>query len=239
MNTKQKLTLGIAAIFMVTLTIVGVTYAYFVTQVVGEGNETDISVGTAKFGAVEYVPSQDGKDIVLADVLPGTPEATKTYTFGVKNNGAEGEGTLTYSLDLKNTMTSKSTEGDRAFLSTVTTSDVATAPVTTGACYFGPVGTTPENIAVGNVPSTCTGGDWYDNVYVTIERTDAFAITAEEKTPLSRQRLSTDGTVPVLSNVSIDANTTHEYKITVEYVDANGNQNYETEAELVIMPDIR
>jgi len=33
MNTKQKLTLGIAAIFMVTLTIVGVTYAYFVTRV--------------------------------------------------------------------------------------------------------------------------------------------------------------------------------------------------------------
>ena len=40
MNTKQKLTLGIAAIFMVTLTIVGVTYAYFVTRVTGTASES-------------------------------------------------------------------------------------------------------------------------------------------------------------------------------------------------------
>ena len=51
MNTKQKLTLGIAAIFMVTLTIIGVTYAYFVTRVNTTGTETTAIIKTAEIGS--------------------------------------------------------------------------------------------------------------------------------------------------------------------------------------------
>ena len=47
MSTRQKLTLGIAAIFMVTLTIIGVTYAYFVTRVNVQGTETKAEITTA------------------------------------------------------------------------------------------------------------------------------------------------------------------------------------------------
>ena len=68
MNTRQKLTLGIAAIFMITLTIVGVTYAYFVTKVNGNTTDKVINVSTANLG-VEY---GDGNGLVtLADALPG------------------------------------------------------------------------------------------------------------------------------------------------------------------------
>ena len=67
MNTKQKLTLGIAAIFMVTLTIIGVTYAYFVTRVNYTGTETTAVIKTAEIGS-----SLNIKDaIVLENAIPG------------------------------------------------------------------------------------------------------------------------------------------------------------------------
>ena len=70
MNTRQKLTLGIAAIFMVTLTIVGVTYAYFVTRVSGDITES-VNIKTATVGSVEYVPGK--KKLGLFSVLTTEP----------------------------------------------------------------------------------------------------------------------------------------------------------------------
>lgn len=89
MNTKQKLTLGIAAIFMVTLTIVGVTYAYFVTRVTGTTSES-VNVQTATVGALEFQNCTDAGEYAptstatatLTDVMPG---ATVSKAFAVKN----------------------------------------------------------------------------------------------------------------------------------------------------------
>ena len=89
MNTKQKLTLGIAAIFMVTLTIVGVTYAYFVTRVTGTTSES-VNVQTATVGALEFQNCTDGNEYAatstatatLTNVMPG---ATVSKAFAVKN----------------------------------------------------------------------------------------------------------------------------------------------------------
>lgn len=89
MNTKQKLTLGIAAIFMVTLTIVGVTYAYFVTRVTGTTAES-VNVQTATVGALEFQNCTDDGEYAatstatakLTDVMPG---ASVSKAFAVKN----------------------------------------------------------------------------------------------------------------------------------------------------------
>lgn len=67
MNTRQKLTLGIAAIFMVTLTIIGVTYAYFVTRVNYTGTETTAIIKTAEIGS-SITP---GDAITLDNAIPG------------------------------------------------------------------------------------------------------------------------------------------------------------------------
>jgi len=89
MNTKQKLTLGIAAIFMVTLTIVGVTYAYFVTRVNYEQSATAV-IQTASIGATFI----DGKTTYLKDAIPGD----KAYhLFAMRN---DGETAVTYALGL-------------------------------------------------------------------------------------------------------------------------------------------
>lgn len=96
MNTKQKLTLGIAAIFMVTLTIVGVTYAYFVTRVNDNNTET-VNVQTAKLVALEYAPCDD-TEVKLENALPGTK---KTLAFAVKNGDAVNSQTFNIVLGTK------------------------------------------------------------------------------------------------------------------------------------------
>jgi len=82
MNIRQKLTLWIAAIFMVTLTIVGITYAYFVTRVIGENNieSTDIQTGLA--GDIVY--KDVNGPVILKNILPGV---TEYYHFSVANLG--------------------------------------------------------------------------------------------------------------------------------------------------------
>jgi len=84
MNTRQKLTLGIAAIFMVTLTIVGVTYAYFVTRVEGEPVQESVNVQTANVGDMVYKDVSGTVD--FSNTLPGT---TKYYHFSIANLGAD------------------------------------------------------------------------------------------------------------------------------------------------------
>ena len=79
MNTKQKLTLGIAAIFMVTLTVIGVTYAYFVTRVNYTGTETQAVIETATIGS--SFQSNDA-EVVLQNAIPGQ---SVWKTFAVKS----------------------------------------------------------------------------------------------------------------------------------------------------------
>lgn len=110
MNTRQKLTIGIAAIFMVTLTIVGVTYAYFVTRVTGDDN-TGVEVSTAELGDVEYVAgnnngAKDENQEVIADLIKITgeePGVSVYKTFSVRNNGDAGVAPSKYQITLKGT----------------------------------------------------------------------------------------------------------------------------------------
>ena len=81
MNTRQKLTLGIAAIFMVTLTVIGVTYAYFVTRIRYTGTETSANIVTAQIGAGYQ---DDAATIVINDALPGQ-EVYKTFAVNNSN----------------------------------------------------------------------------------------------------------------------------------------------------------
>ena len=81
MNTRQKLTLGIAAIFMVTLTIVGVTYAFFVTRVKTTNGPTTADVEMAKLASVEYA---EGNGLITMDNV--IPSDVEYKTFKVLNN---------------------------------------------------------------------------------------------------------------------------------------------------------
>ena len=83
MNRRQKIIVSVTGIFLVLLLLVGLTYAYFLTQITGNNNPKSISVSTANLALVYG----DGNGIITSDelIMPGTTLDSKTFT--VTNQG--------------------------------------------------------------------------------------------------------------------------------------------------------
>ena len=86
MNRRQMIIISVTSIFLVLLILVGLTYAYFLTQIKGNTNERSISVSTADL-KLEY---GDGNGLISAvNVIPGvyvTGNDGKTFTVENKGN---------------------------------------------------------------------------------------------------------------------------------------------------------
>ena len=72
MNRKQKIIVSVVGITIVLLTLLGLTYAYFLTRIQGNTNEKSISVTTADLKLVY----DDGSDVtkIYNEVMAGTME---------------------------------------------------------------------------------------------------------------------------------------------------------------------
>ena len=258
MNTRQKLTLGIAAIFMVTLTIVGVTYAFFVTRVTGDLTES-IAVQTANVGSIKYVAGNGNTDTVKLDkVLPGN---TVYKTFSVQN---EGDGNGSYTIFYTSTPRSNVAQFVHA------TND--------SGCYVSSVypSNTVDNTATAGVTEaptlTCFDGTAYNNVKITLyslteagETALANKIDAEGNLILAEGETAEDlftaanvKTEYATQNVKAAANIVNDsatqdltgvitlggkldtnYILKVDYLDIAKNQNIENEAALDIKVSIK
>ncbi len=86
MNRKQKIILSITGIILVSLILIGLTYAYFLTKITGNTNEKSISVSTANLAIVYDDNSAEilGKDLILE---PNSEKEIGTKTFTVTNKG--------------------------------------------------------------------------------------------------------------------------------------------------------
>lgn len=249
MNTKQKLTLGIAAIFMVTLTIVGVTYAYFVTRVNGDTTES-VKINTASVGSVEYQAGNGTDDVIsLEKVLPGK---IVYKTFSVKNTIEDATATANYGVFI----TSTPTEGKPQFVHGANAVD---------DCYKTTAGNSLGKSVTGDgtaevaATATCFDGTGYNNVYVTLYKVSA---TDYEKFATSTDTLPADVTLgtPVYaenklaasagttvkiasqdlaSDVAIKGNELHYYVLKVEYKAVDANQNIENLAAVSIKASIK
>lgn len=241
MDTKQKLTLGIAAIFMVTLTIVGVTYAYFVTQVTTE-TPAAVNVSTANVGSVEYQVGNGASDTVtLTDVLPGK---TVYKSFKVVNTSKAANAASTYNVFL----TSTTTEGKAHYIHAVTDTD----------CYTSAV----KQSNVDGATTTCFDGTAYNNVYVTLYKVDAATFAkvdangamsdttgltdvkkAETRLAATAGVAAGTADMPLINDATIisntDGNATDYYIAKVEYKSVDKNQNLENNAALSIKFSIR
>lgn len=93
MNRRQKIIVSVTGIFLVLLLLAGLTYAYFLTRIIGNTNNKSISVNTANL-SIAY---DDGTGAVTAsNFMPGD---SISKTFNVKNTGdTRGE----YSIALLN-----------------------------------------------------------------------------------------------------------------------------------------
>ncbi len=106
MNRRQKIIVSVTGIFLVLLLLVGLTYAYFLTQINGNENSKSISVSTANLALVYG----DGNGVLKPDetIVPGTTVSSKTFT--VKN---EGNAESDYAVILENfNVTYATTSGD-------------------------------------------------------------------------------------------------------------------------------
>lgn len=267
MNTRQKLTLGIAAIFMVTLTIVGVTYAFFVTRVNAPQGNTTVDVQTAELASVEYA---EGNGLVTMDnVIPGDVEYK---AFRVLNNNVNQS---QYSVILA----SAKAADDISFVHTTAT-NVTTVCYDDGAYDLlhsaNPDKT--EGSAYNTLISTCyeAGADYNSIKY------DLYEVTAEEYAGIAEDADSdskdaaigtlvdgktakvsgnvTEGTgsyngaqiVPgnaqvILNNATIGAGTQNGddvtpyevyYVLKITYEEETQNQNIENKAALGILVSI-
>ena len=250
MNTRQKLTLGIAAIFMVTLTIVGVTYAYFVTRVSGDITES-VDIKTATVGSVEYVPGNGTDDNVkLENVLPGT---VLYKTFSVKNTETDASANSNYSVFLTSTPTANKAQFVHA--------------TATDACYattaYNSLGqsVTGDGSATGTATATCFDAAAYNNVYVTLYKVDELVygefdgatsngelpegvtlenpVFAENNLAAAKGIVDTAATQDLANYVQIAGNAVDYYVLKVEYKSVSGNQNIENLAALTIKASIK
>ncbi len=170
MNTRQKLTLGIAAIFMVTLTIVGVTYAYFVTRVNTAGTETKAVIKTADI-SVTY---KDGNGVVkMQDVEPGAV-AYKTFTV---SNSSEVD--TTYNVVLTSFYQADAPKFVHTFgeerTSVLDTTNDATLITN---CYTS-AALAADGTVSADATTNCFGGTkYYDNMRVTLQKVTETVATA-------------------------------------------------------------
>ena len=94
MNRKQKIIISITGIVLVSLILIGLTYAYFLTKITGNTNEKSISVTTANL-EIKY---EDNNDVIVGNrIEPGTILPSKTFI--VTNNG---NSSVDYSVGLVN-----------------------------------------------------------------------------------------------------------------------------------------
>ena len=103
MNRRQKIIISVTGIFIVLLALIGLTYAYFLTQVQGNTNDTSISITTAN---LRLVYNDGSPNVVAENLIPSDAVYEKTFT--VTN---EGNANITYGvfmIDVINTFERKS-----------------------------------------------------------------------------------------------------------------------------------
>ena len=250
MNTRQKLTLGIAAIFMITLTIVGVTYAYFVTIVNGTTNGDEaVNVQTAEIASIEY---EEGNGVVeMKDVLPGE---TVYKSFTVRNTDANITGVYDVymsavmpddeTIEFVHTNDTTSCYTETAY-SVLHGEDEEAKTALTDACFVAEE--EYNNIKyslyrVSELPEINANGNIVDENDEVVEF-DESTIIQEEGSPIAAT-----GNVPsgktkanpatLFEAVNIEPNAEHYYVLKVEYFNVVGNQNIEQDAALNILVDI-
>ena len=266
MNTRQKLTLGIAAIFMVTLTIVGVTYAYFVTRVNTAGTETKAVIKTADI-SVTY---NDGNGVVkMQDVEPGAV-AYKTFTV---SNSSEVD--TTYNIILTSFYQADAPKFVHTFAeertSVLDTTNDATLITN---CYTSAALATDGTVSSAATTNCFGGTKYYDNMRVTLQKvtenvatnnstlfnttdgatteisaenyatltTGATALVSDKLAPYYEQAtkpadIKTNYTA-LAAGQQIVANKVNYYVLKIEYANNGVNQNIENDAVVNFRVDI-
>ncbi len=116
MNRNQRIVVSIVGIIIVTLALIGITYAYFMTKIIGNSTSKSISGTLADLELTYY----DGNGVIAPDDLM-MPGDKLEKTFSVKNTGTvKIENYAVVFENVTNTLTRK---GDLVYTLTCTSDD--------------------------------------------------------------------------------------------------------------------
>ncbi len=101
MNRNQRIVVSIVGIIIVTLALIGITYAYFMTKIIGNSSTTSIS-GTLADLELTYA---DGNGVIKKDTMMPGDKIEKTFT--VENTGSATVSYIVVLEDVTNTLTRK------------------------------------------------------------------------------------------------------------------------------------
>ena len=123
-KSKKSIIIGVTALLLVTLTLLGLTYAYYRTRIVGNTAEKSVSVSSKKI----EVTYSDGTSSIELDskVQPGS---SFTKSFTVQNTG---EGTAYFSVVLDNLTNTFQRDEDWTYTLTKGGSQVSTGTIAVG-----------------------------------------------------------------------------------------------------------
>lgn len=181
MNTKPKIILGISAIFMFILTVIGVTYAYFVTRVEVE----DIATAVVKTAVIGTAYQDNNQNIVVDNVLPGKV----VYKTFVVNNKSEVP--VSYAITLASKRNESEVSGECSESGKTNKTDCEAVGGTwigvtlpsfvhskLGINYENRSGTLVDTCYKGNSyqtkPLECYNADSYDNILVELYRVENY-----------------------------------------------------------------
>ncbi len=205
MNRRQKIIVSVTGIFLVLLIIVGLTYAYFLTQINGNTEEKSISITTANLelvygdgnGILEAAELiEPGKDIKFKDVN-GNIVDSKIFTVTNKGNSTIDE----YAIVLDNfsvTYASNGTTKDDSGNTVTYTEGEVTSFVFPNDIIMNISCKSYENYGQANQieSGTCNG--------------------VEKALPTTNDILKTN---------SIEVGKTHEYQLTLQYLETGIDQS--------------
>ena len=108
MNRKQKIIVSVTGIFIVLLILVGLTYGYYLTRILGNTNTKSIDITTA-YLALKY---DDGNGLITSEKIePGTTIETKTFTVTNVGNNTVGN----YVIALENVINELTNKDDLVY----------------------------------------------------------------------------------------------------------------------------
>jgi len=110
MSRKNKIIVSVIGIVIVTLALLGITYAYYLTRIQGNTNTNSISITTAKLELVYGDNSAEiikGTGALMPTVGTDADDAIGTKTFTVTNNGNDSS----YVVIIDNVSVTKVSDG--------------------------------------------------------------------------------------------------------------------------------
>ena len=207
-KNNGKIAIAIVAMFVVALSIVGVTYAYFVAGVQGNTGDDqrviDVQAGILK------VAYDNGDVLEAAGIVPGwKSDNDMVYNSIASVSTVDGETRITAVKNSTLTETQK-------------TNGTTTAPVAPVTFTVTDESTEGETAYYGIRLVDVTNGLFAkepNNFKVTITEATAGAIT-----PTNGYTLTADGTQVVSEAIEIKDSATHTYTLSAEYVEAGSKQ---------------